>query len=96
MFGLIGSIIMWLVVGFLAGLLAKAIVPGPAEKPSGFLGTAILGIVGAIVGGFIYHFVSGGNSGFRTHFDLMSILWATLGAIIVVGIERAMAGRRAI
>ena len=47
------SILMWLVVGFLAGLLAKAIVPGPTKKPSGFLGTAVLGIVGAVVGGFI-------------------------------------------
>ena len=90
------SILMWLVVGFLAGLLAKAIVPGPAEKPSGFLGTAILGIVGAIVGGFIYFLVSGGNRGFTTHFDLASILWATLGAVVVVAIERAIAGRRAI
>ncbi len=90
------SILMWLVVGFLAGLLAKAIVPGNAAKPSGFLGTAILGIVGAIVGGFIYFLVSGGNTGFRTAFDLMSILWATLGAVVVVAIERAIAGRRAI
>ena len=90
------SILMWLVVGFLAGLLAKAIVPGTADKPSGFLGTAILGIVGAVVGGFIYYLVSGGNSGFRTHFDLASILWAALGAIVVVFIERAIAGRRAV
>lgn len=90
------SILMWLVVGFLAGLLAKAIVPGPAEKPSGFLGTAILGIVGAVVGGFIYYLVSGGNAGFRTHLDLPSILWAALGAIVVVFIERAVAGRRTI
>ncbi len=93
---MIASILMWLVVGFLAGLLAKAIVPGGAAKPSGFLGTALLGIVGAIVGGAIYYLVSGGNTGFRTHFDLASILWATLGAIVVVAIERAVAGRRAI
>lgn len=93
---MIGTILMWLVVGFLAGLLAKAVVPGSADKPSGFLGTAILGIVGAIVGGFIYYLVSGGNSGFRTHFDLPSILWAALGAVIVVFIERAIAGRRTI
>ena len=93
---MVGSIIMWLVVGFLAGLLAKAIVPGSSKEPSGFLGTAVLGIVGAIVGGFIYYLVSVGNSGFRTHFDLMSILWATLGAVVVVFIERAIAGRRAI
>ena len=93
---MIGTIIMWLVVGFLAGLLAKAIVPGSAEKPSGFWGTAILGIVGAIVGGFIYYLVSGGNSGFRTHFDIASILWAALGAVVVVFIERAISSRRTI
>lgn len=87
---------MWLVVGFLAGLLAKAIVPGTADKPRGFWGTAILGIVGAIVGGFIYFMVSGGNRGFTTGLDLMSILWATLGAIVVVAIERAVSGRRAV
>ena len=89
------SIIMWLVVGFLAGLLAKAIVPGPAEKPSGFLGTAILGIVGAIVGGFIYHLITRDPS-FVTRFDVMSIVWATLGAIVVVFIERAISNRRTI
>ena len=92
---MIVSIIMWLVVGFLAGLLAKAIVPGSSEKPSGFLGTAILGIVGAIVGGFIYYLVSG-SAAFRTGFDLPSILWAALGAVIVVFIERAVSSRRAI
>ncbi len=90
------TIIMWLVVGFLAGLLAKAIVPGTSQKPGGFWGTAILGIVGAIVGGAIYYLVSGGNRGFHTGFDLPSILWATLGAVVVVIIERAIAGRRAI
>ncbi len=93
---MIGTLIMWLVVGFIAGLLAKVIVPGNAAKPSGFWGTAILGIVGAIVGGAVYYLISGGNSGFRTHFDLPSIFWATLGAIIVVAIERALAGRRRI
>ena len=86
---------MWLVVGFLAGLLAKAIVPGPAEKPGGFLGTAILGIVGAVVGGFIYHLITR-DSSFVTRIDVMSIVWATLGAIVVVFIERAIAGRRTI
>jgi uncharacterized membrane protein YeaQ/YmgE (transglycosylase-associated protein family) len=93
---MIGTIIMWLVVGFLAGLLAKAVVPGASQKPGGFWGTALLGIVGAIVGGAIYYLVSGGNTNFRTHFDIPSILWAALGAVIVVFIERAIAGRRTI
>ncbi len=93
---MLSSIIMWLVVGFLAGLLAKAVVPGNSQKPGGFWGTALLGIVGAVVGGFIYYLVSGGNSGFRTHFDIPSIFWATLGAVVVVFIERAIAGHRKI
>ncbi len=92
---MIGTILMWLVVGFLAGLLAIAIVPGGANEPKGFLGTAILGIVGAIVGGFIFHFVTG-SRGFQTHLDIPSVLWAALGAIVVVAIERALAGRRAV
>lgn len=96
MFGWIGTVIMWLVVGFLAGLLAKAVVPGPSQKPGGFWGTALLGVVGAIVGGFIYYLISGGNTGFRTHFNIPSILLAALGAIVVVFIERAVAGRRKI
>jgi len=96
MLGFIGTIIMWLVVGFLAGLLAKAILPGKQAQPSGFWGTALLGIVGAVVGGAIYYVLSGGNTGFRTHFDLASIFLATLGAVVVVAIERVIAGRRRI
>ncbi len=89
------NIIGWIVVGFLAGLLAKAIVPGTSREPGGFVATTLLGIVGAIVGGFVFALVTGSNA-FRTHFDLASILWAALGAIVVVAIERAIAGRRAI
>lgn len=94
MFAWIGTVIMWLVVGFLAGLLAKAVVPGTSQKPGGFWGTALLGIAGAIVGGFIYYLITGGNASFRTHFNVPSILLAALGAVVVVFIERAIAGRR--
>ena len=89
------TILMWLVVGFLAGLLAKAVVPGSADEPRGFLGTAVLGIVGAVVGGFIYHLLTGSRS-FMTTLDLASILWAAIGAIVVVFISRMLAGRRAV
>jgi len=44
------GILGWIVVGFLAGLLAKVLVPGGSKEPGGFVGTTILGIVGAIVG----------------------------------------------
>lgn len=89
------TILMWLVVGFLAGLLAKAVVPGTADEPKGFLGTAILGIVGAVVGGFIYHLLSGSRS-FSTTLDIASIVWAAIGAIVVVFISRMLKGRRAV
>ena len=90
---MITTIIMWIVVGFLAGLLAKAVIPGPADEPTGFVGTTILGIVGAVVGGFIYHLVTGSRS-FATRFDIASILWAVIGAIVVVFIARMLTSRR--
>ncbi|MCW3058703.1 MAG: GlsB/YeaQ/YmgE family stress response membrane protein [Capsulimonas sp.] len=88
------TILMWIVVGFLAGLLAKAIVPGTADEPGGFVGTTVLGIVGAVVGGFIYHLITGSRS-FTTTLDIMSIVWAAIGAIVVVMISRMLSGRRA-
>ena len=88
------TILMWIVVGFLAGLLAKAIVPGNADEPGGFVGTTVLGIVGAVVGGFIYHLITGSRS-FTTTLDIMSIVWAAIGAIVVVMISRMLSGRRA-
>lgn len=89
------TILMWIVVGFLAGLLAKAVVPGSADEPGGFVGTTVLGIIGAVVGGFIYHLATGSSS-FATHFDIASVVVAAIGAIVVVMIARALNGRRAL
>jgi len=88
------TILMWIVVGFLAGLLAKAIVPGTADGPGGFAGTTVLGIVGAVVGGFVYHLITGSRA-FTTTLDLASIIWAAIGGIVVVLISRMVNGRRA-
>ncbi len=89
------TILMWIVVGFLAGLLAKAVVPGNANEPGGFVGTTVLGIVGAVVGGFVYHLLTGSRA-FTTSLDIMSIVWAAIGAIVVVFISRMLSGRRAL
>lgn len=83
------GIIAWIVVGLIAGVLAKLIMPG--DDPGGFIVTILLGIVGAFVGGFVVNLLGGaGVSGF----NLWSILVATLGAIILLAIYRLVAGRR--
>ena len=83
------GIIAWIVVGLIAGVLAKLIMPG--DDPGGFIVTILLGIVGAFVGGFVVNLFGGaGVSGF----NLWSIIGATLGAIILLAIYRLVAGRR--
>jgi uncharacterized membrane protein YeaQ/YmgE (transglycosylase-associated protein family) len=83
------GIIAWIVVGLIAGVLAKLIMPG--DDPGGFIVTILLGIVGAFVGGFVVNLFGGaGVSGF----NLWSILVATLGAIILLAIYRLVAGGR--
>jgi len=83
------SLIVWIVVGFLAGFIAKSIMPGP--DGGGFILTTILGIVGAIVGGFI------GRSFFDTAagdgFSLMGFIFAVIGALIVLAVYRLATGR---
>ena len=73
------GIIAWIVVGLLAGILAKAVMPGSSNEPGGYIGTILLGIVGAVVAGFL-----GAGGGF----SVMGILWATIGACIVIGVAR--------
>ncbi len=82
------GIIVWIVVGLIAGALAKLIMPG--DDPGGIIVTILLGIVGAFVGGFVVNLLGGaGVSGF----NLWSIVVATLGAIILLAIYRLVAGR---
>ena len=82
------GIIAWIVVGLIAGVLAKLIMPG--DDPGGFIVTILLGIVGAFVGGFVVNLFGGaGVSGF----NIWSILVATLGAIILLAIYRLVAPR---
>ena len=82
------SIIGWILLGLIAGFIASKIVNKSGE---GFLLDIVLGIVGAIVGGFI--FSAGGATGI-TGFNLWSMIVAIIGAIIVLVIYHAVAGRR--
>ena len=86
--------IIFLIVGLIAGALAKVIMPGSANEPGGWFMTMILGVVGAFVGGFVGNllFNGGVQSG---NFSIPGILMATVGAIIVIAISRLVSGRRA-
>lgn len=79
------GILSWIVFGLIAGALAKWIMPG--KDPGGLIVTMLIGIAGAVVGGFIGSFVGfGGVSGF----DLRSMLIAVGGALLLLFIYRKM------
>lgn len=83
------GIITWIVVGLIAGLLGKLIMPG--DDPGGFIVTILLGILGAFVGGFVFSLFGGVGV---TGLNVWSIVVATVGAIIVLAIYRAVVGIR--
>ena len=84
------SIIGWIVLGLIAGFIASKIVNKQGE---GVILDIILGIIGAIVGGFL--FVQFGAAGV-TGFNLYSMLVAIVGAVVVLLIYHAVFGRRRI
>ena len=83
------GILAWIVVGLIAGILAKWVMPGP--DPGGIITTVLIGVVGAIVGGFVVSSLLGGPG--VTGINLISILVATLGAIILLAVYRLITRR---
>ncbi len=84
------SIIGWIILGLISGYIASKIVNRAGE---GFFLDIVLGIVGALVGGFIFSaFGAAGVTGF----NLYSMLVAIVGAIIVLWLYHAIAGARRI
>jgi uncharacterized membrane protein YeaQ/YmgE (transglycosylase-associated protein family) len=83
----IGAIIGWIIIGLIAGALGKLIMPG--DDPGGIIVTILLGIAGAVVGGFLAGLIGLGGGGI-----LWTIVIATLGAIILLAIYRAIIGSR--
>ena len=81
-------IIGWIIIGAIAGFIASKIVNKQGE---GFFVDLILGIIGAVVGGFLFR--AFGVTG-TTGFSLWSLLVAVIGAIIVLWIYHAIVGRR--
>ena len=82
------SIIGWIVLGLIAGFIASKIVEGSGQ---GLFLNIALGIVGAIVGGFLYSLVLGGEG--VTGVNIGSIIVSIIGAIIVLWVYNAVASR---
>ena len=83
------GILTWIILGLIAGGLAKFIMPG--KDPGGCLVTMIIGIVGALIGGFIGSTLLGRSV---EGFDLVSLLLAVLGSVILLALYRLVASRR--
>jgi uncharacterized membrane protein YeaQ/YmgE (transglycosylase-associated protein family) len=84
------SIIGWLILGLIAGFVASKIVNAQGQ---GVVLDIVLGIVGAVVGGFIFDAAGGVGV---TGFNAWSLLVAIIGSIVVLVLYHAMTGRRAL
>jgi len=85
------AILTWILVGLIAGVLAKIAMPGP--DPGGIILTVVIGIVGAFIGGFVVNQLTGRPN--VMEFSLSSILVATLGSIILLVVYRLVTRRAA-
>ncbi|HSQ20481.1 MAG TPA: GlsB/YeaQ/YmgE family stress response membrane protein [Blastocatellia bacterium] len=92
------AILGWIVFGLIAGVIAKAIMPG--RDPGGCIVTMLIGIAGSLLGGFIGHYLLGYGTGGRGDVSdltkpgfLMSLVLAVIGAIILLAIYRLIKGR---
>lgn len=89
------GILAWIILGLLAGAIAKAIYPG--YQDSNILGTMLLGIIGAFVGGTLYTLLTTGSLSLTgVGFSLGGLLIAVIGAIIALWVYYALIRRRRI
>lgn len=81
------TIIVWIVFGFIVGLIARWLVPGAV--PGGIITDIIVGIVGALIGGWLYRAFGHGHLT-----PLWSFIYAVVGAVVLLLVLRALGGRR--
>ncbi len=81
------NVVWWLLVGLVAGFIARALVPG--RDMMGVLGTLVLGLVGSLIGGFIGDVFTKGDQDFSPS----GLIGSIVGAVIALLIYRAMSGR---
>ena len=84
------GIIAWIILGLLAGVIAKALLPG--DDPGGLIITTLIGIAGAFIGGLIVKALGFGDP-IDEFFDFSTWLGAIAGAILLLLVYRALVGR---
>ena len=87
---MITALIFWIIVGLIAGALAKLIMPG--DDPGGIVVTIILGVVGPVIGGFIVRLLGIGGGATTGRF-IYNIIAGIIGAVILLAIYRLLAPR---
>jgi uncharacterized membrane protein YeaQ/YmgE (transglycosylase-associated protein family) len=89
------DIISWIIVGLIAGAIAKILMPG--KDPGGCAITILLGVGGAVLAGFLAHYLklSKESEGFGSTGFFAKIGFGVVGALIILAVYRLIAGRRA-
>jgi uncharacterized membrane protein YeaQ/YmgE (transglycosylase-associated protein family) len=82
------GILAWIIFGLVAGIVAKVIMPG--RDPGGFILTVIIGIAGALIGGYVSTLFGFGDI---SGFDIRSFIIAVLGALVLLFIYHRVRGR---
>ena len=85
---MLGNIIAAILIGIVAGYHGRLLLPG--KDPMGFVGTVVAGILGALVGYFLFAAIGIGDT---DKFDLGGIIGAVLGTMLVLLVLRAVRGR---
>ena len=85
------GVIGWILLGIVGGVIAKALLPG--NDPGGLIITVLIGIVGALLGGFLARALGLGDP-IDEFFDVSTWLAAIIGSMILLVIYRAVTGRR--
>jgi uncharacterized membrane protein YeaQ/YmgE (transglycosylase-associated protein family) len=84
------GILAFLILGLLAGAIAKALLPG--DDPGGIIVTMVIGVVGALLGGFLAGLLFNARP-LDEFFDISTWLTAIVGSVVLLVIYRAVAGR---
>jgi uncharacterized membrane protein YeaQ/YmgE (transglycosylase-associated protein family) len=80
------TLLTWIILGLIAGGLASLLVPG--RTPGGVVGAILIGILGAVVGGWLAEVFTGGSS--VNGINLYSVLVAVLGSVILLAVARML------